>query len=76
MYSIFEGLGNSASKACAKYDKFIIIGDFKTDVKKFECLDYDRFEEFGDTFNLTNLIKEDTRISKNHKSAIDSFFTK
>ena len=42
---------------------------------KSKSLGYDKLDEFCDLFNLTDLIKPETCLTKNHKSLIDIFLT-
>ena len=72
--TFFEELTTSLSKAILKYENILIIGDFNIDMKS-KSLDYDKLDEFCDLFNLTDLIKPETCLTKNHKSLIDIFLT-
>ena len=49
------------------------MGDFNIDVKS-KNLGYDKLDEFCNLFNLANLIKSETRFTKNHKSVTDLLF--
>ena len=71
----FEGLTLCLSKASTKYENFIIMGDFNIDVNAGVGLGNDKLDEFKNSFNLTNLIKEFTCITKDNKSTIDLIFT-
>ena len=52
--SFFEELNTSLSEACCKYENFVIMGDFNTDVK-FKGNGYRNLEKFCDMFDLANL---------------------
>ena len=68
--SFFEELTDSLSKGSEFYENFIILGDFNIDVK-VAGRELDKLEEFCDLFNLTNLIRNETCFTRNHKSTID-----
>ena len=51
------------------------MGDFNIDIKEEDCSEFDKLEEFCDTFNLTSSTKYETCYTNNHKSAIDLFLT-
>ena len=71
----FEGLTLCLSKASTKYENFIIMGDFNIDVNAGVRLGNIKLDEFKKLFNLTNLIKEYTYVTKDNKSTIDLIFT-
>ena len=48
--------------------------DFNIDLK-INGFDFNKLDQFWDLFNLTNLIKTETRLTKSHKSLIDLFLT-
>ena len=50
------------------------MGDFNIDMKR-KSLGYDKLNEFCEPCNLTNLIKSETCLTKNHGSLIDLFLT-
>ena len=74
MASFFEELTDSLSKGSEFYENFIILGDFNIDVK-VAGKELDKLEEFCDLFNLTNLIRNETWLTRDHKSAIDLILT-
>ena len=74
LVSFFEQLTGSLSKEREFYANFIILGDFNIDVK-VAARELDKFDEFCDLFNLTNLIRNKTCFTRNHKSAIDLILT-
>ena len=61
--SFFKELTDSLSKGSTFYENFIILGDFKIDVK-VAGRELDKLEEFCNTFNL-----------RGHKSATDLILT-
>ena len=72
--SFFEELNTILSKACCKYENFVIMGDFNIDVK-LKGNDHRKLEEFCDMFNLTNLVDSETCVTNSHKSTIDLILT-
>ena len=56
-YTFLEKLEKFLSKACIKYDSYIIMGDFNIDIENPEYLDFDELEKICDKFNLINLIR-------------------
>ena len=46
------------NKYLSKYDKVIIMGDFDIDVKSKANPNFNKFSEFCDTFNKSNLVKD------------------
>ena len=67
--SFFEELNTSLSKACCKYENFVIMGDFNIDVKR-KGNGYRKLQEFCDMFNLTNLVDTESCVTNSHKSTI------
>ena len=67
--SFFEELNTSLSKACCKYENFVIMGDFNIDVKR-KGNGYRKLQEFCDMFNLTNLVDTESCVKNSHKSTI------
>ena len=57
--SFFEELTDSLSKGSEFYENFIILGDFKIDVKVADR-EFDKLDEFCDLSDLTNLIRDET----------------
>ena len=51
------------------------MGDFNTGLNKTDCIGFGKLEEFCDNFNLTNLVKSNTCLTKNNKSTIDLLLT-
>ena len=45
-------------------------------VKDKKNLNFDKFSEFCDAFNMSNLVKDYTCFTKTHKSSIDLILTK
>ena len=72
--SFFEDLTDSLSKESEFYENFIILRDFSIDAK-VAGRELDKFEEFWDLFNLTNLIRNETCFTRDHKSTIDLILT-
>ena len=71
-----EGIGiKSVYKALGTYDNITVMGDFNADIKRDETIGHDKFDDFCDTLNLTNLVKSCTCYTNNHKSTIDLFLT-
>ena len=68
-------LSNLLNKYLSKYDHVIIMGDFNIDVKDKTNPNFDKFSEFCDTYNMSNLIKDYTCFTKTHKSSIDLILT-
>ena len=50
------------------------MGSFNIDLTN-KLVDFEKFSQLCDVFNLTNLTKSKTNFTKNHKSIIDMFFT-
>ena len=65
----------SLEQTLTKYDNSIIMGDINIDLYNKHDSGYNRLKQFCDTFNLTNLIKDKTCHTKNHKSSIDIILT-
>ena len=57
-----------------KYENFIVMGDFNIDISSLG-VGFDKLSEFINLFDLTNLIKENTCITKDHQSTIDLILT-
>ena len=72
--SFYEELTDSLSKRSEFYENLIILGDFNIDVK-VAVRELDKLEEFCDLFNLTNLMKNETCFTRDHKSTIDLILT-
>ena len=72
--SFFEELTDSLSKGKEFYKNFIILSDFNIDVK-VAGRELGKLEEFCDLFNLTNLIKNETCFTSDHKCTIDLILT-
>ena len=49
-----ESIGKQLNVLCEKYDNFILIGDFNSEICE------DAMQEFCSTYNLKNLVKEKT----------------
>ena len=70
IFSVYRPLSNSntetflgdlwsiLNKYLSKYDKIIIMGDFDIDVKNKANPNFNKFSEFCDTFNKSNLLKD------------------
>ena len=67
--SFFEELTDSLSKGSEFYENFIILGDFKIDVKVADR-ELDKLDEFCDLSDLTNLIRDETCFTQDHKSTM------
>ena len=52
------------------------MGDFNIDVKDKKNPNFDKFSEFCVIFSMSNLVKDYTCFTKNHKSSIDLILTK
>ena len=72
--SFFEELTDSLSKGSEFYENFITLGDCNIDVK-VAGRELDKLEEFCDLFNFTNLIRNETCFTRDHKSTIDLILT-
>ena len=72
--SSFEELTASLNKGSQFHENFIILGDFNVDVK-VAGRELDKLEEVCDPFNLTNLIRKETCLTRDHKSTIDLILT-
>ena len=70
----FEKLSNSLGKANKSYENFIIMGDFNIDIDTSGS-EQDKLADFCNLFNLQNLVKSKTCISKTHQSKIDLILT-
>ena len=70
----FEEITLSLSKASTKYENFMIMGDFNIDIN-ISGIGKEKLDEFKNLFDLTNLIKEYTCITKDHRSTIDLMLT-
>ena len=62
------------SKESEFYENFIILGDFNIDVKA-AGRELDKFDEFCDLLNLTNLVRNKTCFTRDHKSTVDLILT-
>ena len=71
LVSFFEELTDSLSKRSEFYENLIILGDFNIDVK-VAGRELDKLEEFCDLFNLTNVIRNETCFTRDHKSTSES----
>ena len=72
--NFFEDITLSLTKASSKYENFIVMGDFNIDISSLG-VGFDKLNEFINLFDLTNLIKENTCITKDHQSTIDLILT-
>ena len=74
LVSLFEELTDSLSKRSEFYKNFIILSDVNLDVKLADR-ELNKLDEFCDLFNLTNLIRNETCFTRDHKSTIDLILT-
>ena len=74
LVSFFEQLTDCLSKESEFYENFIILGDFNIDVKA-AGRELDKFDEFCDLLNLTNLVRNKTCFTRDHKSTVDLILT-
>ena len=74
LVSFVEELTDSLRKGSEFYENVIILGDFNIDVK-VAGRELDKRDEFCDLFNLTNLIRNETCFTRDHKSTIDLILT-
>ena len=72
--TFFDEITLSLNKAALKFENFIVMGDFNIDVNA-SGPGKDKLDEFCNLFDLTNLVKEDTRCINNHRSTIDLTLT-
>ena len=66
----FNEFSKSLTKANESYENFIVLGDLNTDIG-ISNSDYGKLEQFCSLFNLQSLTKEESCITKTHKSTID-----
>ena len=66
----FNEITISLTKPSLNYEKFILMGNFNTDIYT-ESSEADKLEELCCLFDLINLFKQETCFTKNHKSLID-----
>ena len=72
--SFFEELADCLSKGSESYESFIILSDSNVDVK-VAVRKLGKLKELCDLFNLTNLIRCETKFTSYHKSIIDLILT-
>lgn len=71
----FKELTQSLDKIVEKYDNILLLGDINIDTLVEKAQGRQLYEDFIDTFNLTNLIKTQTCFTKSHSSSIDVILT-
>ena len=64
----------SLNKAALKFESFIVMGELNIDVNASGPRK-DKLDEFCNLFDLTNLVKEVTCCTNNHRSTIDLILT-
>ena len=74
LVSFVEELTDSLRKGSEFYENVTILGDFNIDVK-VAGRELDKRDEFCDLCNLTNLIRNETCFTRDHKSTIDLILT-
>ena len=72
--TFFDEITLSLNKAALKFENFIVMGDFNIDVNA-SGPGKDKLDEFCNLFDLTNLVKEVTCCTNNHRSTIDLILT-
>ena len=65
---------DSLSKGSEFDENFIILDDFNIDIEVADR-ELDKLGQFCDLFNLTNLIRNETCVIRDHKSAINLILT-
>ena len=68
--TFFDEITLSLNKAALKFENFIVMGDFNIDVNA-SGPGKDKLDEFCNLFDLTNLVKEVTYCTNNHRLTID-----
>ena len=64
----------SLNKAALKFESFIVMGELNIDVNASGPRK-DKLDEFCNFFDLTNLVREGTCLSNNHRSTTDLILT-
>ena len=72
--TFFGEITLSLKKAALKFENFVVMGDFNIDVNA-SVPGKDKLDEFCNLFDLTNLVKEVTCCTNNHRSTIDLILT-
>ena len=70
----FQEIILSLNRAALKFENFIVMGDFNIDVNASGPRK-DNLDEFCNLFDLTNLVREVTCWTNNHRSTIDLILT-
>ena len=71
----FDEITISLNKALSISENIIVMGDFNIDIMNHKDPGFSKLEVLCDTFDLSNLIRESTCITKTHKSTIDLILT-
>ena len=71
----FRELSFLLNSALDKYDNVMIMGDINIDTHGFQHPGYTKLISFCDVFGLSNLVKDKTCFTKNHRSSIDVMLT-
>ena len=72
--TFFDEITLSLNKAALKFENFIVMGDFNIDVNA-SGPEKNKLDEFCNLFDLTNLVREVTCCTNNHRLTIDLILT-
>ena len=71
----FLEMNKTLNRALSRYDNVIIMGDINIDVDDMKASGYENLKNFMALFDLTNLVKTKTCITRDHESLIDIILT-
>ena len=72
LLTFFKDLEKHLNQVCENFANFIAMGDFNITIRQPNP-ESDKLDKFSSLFDLTNVIKSDTCLTKFHSSTIDLF---
>ena len=75
LHIFFNYISKCTEKAFCKYENIILLGDINIDTMEKKGSKAQLFNQFCETFDMTNLIKSNTCFTKSSKSSIDVILT-
>ena len=75
IHTFFNYISKCTEKALCKYENIVLLGDINIDTLKKKGSKVQLFNQFCETFDMTNLIKSNTCFTKSSESSIDIILT-
>ena len=75
LHTFFNYISKCTEKALCKYENIVLLGDINIDTLKKKGSKVQLFNQFCETFDMTNLIKSNTCFTKSSESSIDIILT-